>query len=214
MQDGEGVVLYKLLWDRNLTKVILGFVQLVVSYELYHGIHHFSAFWTICLGHVPSSLLCKSKDTRFMFNILPIFKGIISRSESNLFQLHKMWWISGVLFCYFIDTIGIQSPNVRWWLGCIITPRNARYLDSITILSRYLDPEGYRRFIPVFRRDFCFLVLPSLKLTICEKFHGWRWALSSLLKMGGFFCLTHTIHLWYIYLHEFWMVDVYGCSRT
>ena len=63
-------------------------------------------------------------------------------------------------------------------IGVYNHPRNARYLDSTTILSRYLDPEGYRWFIPVFRRDFCFLVLPSLKLTICEKFHGWRWALS------------------------------------
>ena len=36
-------------------------------------------------------------------------------------------------------TLGIQSPNVSGWLGCPITS-SAKYLGSITILRRWLDP--------------------------------------------------------------------------
>ena len=39
-------------------------------------------------------------------------------------------------------TLGIQSPCQMMSKGCIITS-NARYLGSITILRRWLDPEGY-----------------------------------------------------------------------
>ncbi len=41
----------------------------------------------------------------------------------------------------FLVALGIQSPNVSGWLGCPIT-FSAKYLGSITILRRWLDPQG------------------------------------------------------------------------
>jgi len=95
-------------------------------------------------------------------------------------------------------SLGIQSPNVRWWLGCII-PSSARYLGFITILRRWLDPQGLMFFCWLSSTDPSHLS-PCLSPVKC--FSLYIWIHTEFIYTRILWCLSEKVGLHMAYKLE------------